>query len=107
LDLAKKANAEALNRNPGYIDKLTQLITLKTEKHFSLFDKLQESHICVYSGGNNCCGFSVIAGHPFPNVVEATFVSRKNIEFSREMTRSEIEKLMVPNLKDRSSLVWF
>jgi hypothetical protein len=74
---------------------------------FSLFEKLQESHICVYSGGNNCCGFSVIAGHPFPNVLEVTFVSRKNIQFSREMTRSEIEKLMVPNLGDRSSLVWF
>ena len=35
LDQAKKANAEALKRNPGYIDTLTQRITLQTEKHFS------------------------------------------------------------------------
>ena len=35
LDQARRENAEALKRNPGYIDTLTQRITLQTEKHFS------------------------------------------------------------------------
>ena len=73
----------------------------------NLLEKLNETHICVFSTGNNCCGFSVIAGNPFPNVIEATFVNRKSIKVERELTRSEIEILNIPNLHDRACLVWF
>lgn len=72
-----------------------------------VLERLNETHLCVFTNGNNCCGFTVIAGNPMPNVVEATFVNRKYIRDSRELTRSEIEKLQIGNLSDRSKLVWF
>ena len=72
-----------------------------------VLEKLNDTHLCVFTNGNNCCGFTVIAGNPIPNVVEATFVNRNYIRDSRELTRFEIERLQVPNLPDRSKLVWF
>lgn len=45
-----------------------------------LVKHLVEYFFLVYVNGNNCCGFVEIGGTPIPNVIEVTFVNRKNFQ---------------------------
>jgi len=46
-----------------------------------VFTKISETHRCIHLHGNNTAGFSVIAGIPFPRVIELTYVRNEVAAF--------------------------
>ena len=51
------------------------------EKVLECLDKINQTHFATYIEGNNCCGFSVIAGNPVANVLEVGFAKKEKYDY--------------------------
>lgn len=51
------------------------------EKVLGCLEKIHETHFTTYLEGNNCCGFSIIAGNPIANVLEIGFAKKGKYDY--------------------------
>ena len=67
--------------------------------------KIQKSHSLVYMSPNNCCGYSIIGGHPIPNIIEFTWLKTNLVhKYKANTQKSNYRVLSSPNKPHKANL---
>lgn len=67
--------------------------------------KIQKTHSLVYMSPNNCCGYSIIGGHPIPRIIEFTWLKTNLVhKYKANTQKSNYRVLSSPNKPHKANL---